>query len=704
MLNVRRSIGDFPQRTGAVFTVLITFALIVTASSCAKPKTTENSRMNQRYQTESAPYAKLTAERLKVSFDPAAHSAEIVADLDAARTGPFDLQLPAGANIREVVVNGTAVDDPRPLLLNQTRKDANASASPVRLRIRLDQPKSVITLRYSAVFDDDPSKGEVVGQIHNFSVSAHVGEDGIFLSDNAGWHPVWIDPKTNLAGMIRYSIQISPMPGWSIVASGNPYSEQMSPSDGLAPTWSWGMPRLIDGMAIVGGKQVVQSRVHQTEFGPVELVMQVKPENEQFIPIFLDAAVRYIDLYTPILGPFPYKRFSIVENFFSSGFAFPGFTLLGPRVVPMGERALAPGYLDHEMIHNWWGNGVYIDPNRGNWCEALTSYCANYYRRVLDDGESAGRDYRRGILMKLAGDPENLDNAPVDRFGVDSDVNRFVGYDKGSFIFMMLEAPTPDSRTRTMNRERVFAALRAFSTVYLGKRATWDDLRRTIEIEFGTSKKSFFDTWVHQRTIPLFHDQLGMKAIDALKTRISPDQHVDYVVSKKGDISYLDIDPDFYIYRLIPESKIVPTVGGTIGQGGMKAVADRSESSTIEEFLARMQVDPKGANLLILGKKSARDFADLLESATDPITFDEHSFTVGGKRYDGENQAVLHTMQYPGREGRFITVFLTNSDAGWSHLTYITFYTRDTTIIWDGRHVARRRTFEPDRRIRLPSP
>jgi len=370
----------------------------------------------------------------------------------------------------------------------------------------------------------------------------------------------------------------------------------------------------------------------------------------------------------------------------------------------MGERALAPGYLDHEMIHNWWGNGVYIDPNKGNWCEALTSYCANYYRRILDDGESAGRDYRRGILMKLAGDPENLDNKPVDRFGVDSDVNRFVGYEKGSFIFMMLEAPTPDSRTRTMNRERLLAALRAFSNVYLGKRATWEDLRRTIEIEFGTSKKSFFDTWVHRRTIPIFHDELGMKAIDELKARIYPDQHVDYVVSNEGDISFLDIDPDFYIYRLIPQSKIIPTVGGTIGQGGMKALADRSESSTIEEFLARMQVDPKGENLLILGKKAAGDYAELLESTTDPITFDDRSFTIGSKTFDGANQTVLHTMQHPGREGRFITVFLANSDAGWSHLTYITFYTRDTTIIWDGRKIAKRRTFEPDRRIRLPSP
>jgi hypothetical protein len=75
------------------------------------------------------------------------------------------------------------------------------------------------------------------------------------------------------------------------------------------------------------------------------------------------------------------------------------------------------------------------------------------------------------------------------------------------------------------------------------------------------------------------------------------------------------------------------------------------------------------------------------------------SFTVGGVTYDKPAHTVLHTMQYPGRPGRFITVFHANGDAGWSRLRVVLFYSRDTTIVWEDGRVIDRGVFEPDRRI-----
>ncbi len=56
-------------------------------------------------------------------------------------------------------------------------------------------------------------------------------------------------------------------------------------------------------------------------------------------------------------------------------------------------------------------------------------------------------------------------------------------------------------------------------------------------------------------------------------------------------------------------------------------------------------------------------------------------------------------MQHPDRPGRFITIYLANTAAAWSHLNYIQFYSRDTTIIWQGQPVIERRTHEPARLI-----
>jgi len=46
---------------------------------------------------------------------------------------------------------------------------------------------------------------------------------------------------------------------------------------------------------------------------------------------YLEATSRYISLYDRLIGPYPYKKFALVENFWETGFGMPSFTLLGLR-------------------------------------------------------------------------------------------------------------------------------------------------------------------------------------------------------------------------------------------------------------------------------------------------------------------------------------------------------------------------------------
>ena len=131
----------------------------------------------------------------------------------------------------------------------------------------------------------------------------------------------------------------------------------------------------------------------------------LRPTSAARAPRLLDAIASYLDLYQPLLGAYPYSEFTVVENFFSSGFAFPGFTLLSSQVIEMGERGLRPGYLDHELLHNWWGNGVLASRRSGHWAEALATYCANYMRPVLEGRSEQGRAQRRSVAETLSGDP-----------------------------------------------------------------------------------------------------------------------------------------------------------------------------------------------------------------------------------------------------------------------------------------------------------
>ena len=91
---------------------------------------------------------------------------------------------------------------------------------------------------------------------------------------------------------------------------------------------------------------------------------------------YLDATQRYVELYSRLLGSYPYKKFALVENFWETGYGMPSFTLLGPRVIRL--PFIIHSSYPHEILHNWWGNSVYVAKRGGNWSEGLTAYLADH--------------------------------------------------------------------------------------------------------------------------------------------------------------------------------------------------------------------------------------------------------------------------------------------------------------------------------------
>ena len=633
-------------------------------------------------------------QHLQVALSPHTHRAAVTSRLRVRGAGDLELRLCRQAVIGQVLLNGT------PAGFSRIEQEREPRFSILTVKLRGSQSELVIS--YDARLIEDIAAGERPGEIHNKSVEAHVGEEGIFLADGAAWHPQPLGDDGHPA-LHTMSVDVEPLPGWAVVASGDPVAHLRSITE---PVWSWRTPRPVDGLAIVGGPHELHGRLHAGPQGPVEVVMHVPAEHRELASMFVDAACEYLDLYTPLLGPFPYRRFSIVENFFSSGFAFPGFTVLGPRVVAMAPRSLAPGYLDHELVHNWWGNGVYVDPDDGNWCEALTSFCANYFRRIVDEGEDAGLAYRRGILMKLSTDPKGLDDGPLGDFGKRDGPGRFVGYDKGTFFFIMLSGLSSYDAQDAADQD-TWKSLRRFAETHLGRRASWADIQDAFEATGAPHSArgrldGLFELWVRDHTVPktIPGDPANARAEFAAQYDKGP--HLITEASGDGRTGF-EIDPQFTLYRVLPPEQIIPTIAGTTGTGGLAIEADRARPQT-QALLEQLEADPSGENLLIIGAPMIRARAELIERTTDPIRVGDRSFTVGGVTYDGPAEAVLHTMQYPGRPGRFITVFHSNGDAGWSRLRLIRFYTRDTTIAWTDGTVAARRVFEPDRRIVVEGP
>ena len=165
-----------------------------------------------------------------------------------------------------------------------------------------------------------------------------------------------------------------------------------------------------------------------------------------------------------MLGDYPFSKFALVENFWETGFGMPSFTLLGPRVIRF-PFILESSY-PHELLHNWWGNGVYPDYATGNWSEGLTAYLADHLFREMD---GTGHEYRKEMLARYKNYVSEGEDFPLSQFtSRNSAATQAVGYGKTLMLWHMLRIELGD--------ELFIDGLRQFYDRYQFQRASFADI------------------------------------------------------------------------------------------------------------------------------------------------------------------------------------------------------------------------------------
>jgi hypothetical protein len=121
------------------------------------------------------------------------------------------------------------------------------------------------------------------------------------------------------------------------------------------------------GIDLMAGPWIIREKIMQrTNGGPLRLRTYFPRELDLIEGLadgYLDDSRRYLELYGEEIGPYPFTEFSVVASPLPTGFA-------SPRL-PMGRSAEAAVHPFHvarpRVLHNWWGNGVYVDYRTGNW-------------------------------------------------------------------------------------------------------------------------------------------------------------------------------------------------------------------------------------------------------------------------------------------------------------------------------------------------
>jgi len=212
---------------------------------------------------------------------------------------------------------------------------------------------------------------------------------------------------------------------------------------------------------------------------------------------YLEKAASYIQRYEKLIGPFPYNRYSIVENRLPTGYGMPTFTLLGQAVVRL--PFIKDTSLGHEILHSWFGNSVFLKESSGNWTEGLTTYLAD---QLYAEDEGKGAEYRKNQLLRyLSYVPQN-NEMTLEDFSNASDSQpmarmvRAIGYDKSSMVFHMLR--------KQLGEEAFFQGLAAFYQKMKFKRAGWEDIEDIFTQSSGTDLTDFFDQWLTRWDLPRF--------------------------------------------------------------------------------------------------------------------------------------------------------------------------------------------------------
>jgi len=448
-----------------------------------------------------------------------------------------------------------------------------------RLSLQLinDDP---VTINYSAIFNDPVATIPVHTEDPSFGISATISPVGTYLSAGTAWYP------QISAADINYHIRISAPGNTEAITSGR---RQYRYHDGAFSTSAWEIDYPLRGLTLSAGPY----QVFEDISGSVPIYAYFYPESADLAPTYLKESRRYLDLYERLFGPYPFAHFAIVENFFPTGYGLPGWTLLGNTVIRL--PFVVTTSLGHEIAHSWWGNGVWVDFNQGNWSEGLVSYIADHLFEEYNSSENA-RSYRLNQLITYA----NLTN-PINRFTVQNFIYRSdrpsqsIGYGKTMMVFHMLRHEVGDQIFwRTLGE---IAAQQMFTRIgwshfadYFGA-ATGRDLTpffsqwisRTDDLQLQLVQTTQVETdqgWLtgatlKQNTTPyqlMVNIRLENHQEQLTQTiRLNREQH-EFSIATEWRPERIIIDPDVDLFRLMAATEIPSTIASIRGSTKLLAV------------------------------------------------------------------------------------------------------------------------------------
>jgi len=378
--------------------------------------------------------------------------------------GTSRMDVSAGEEV--VLMTGPlAIDEIR---LNGGPVDYTAADGTIKIMPRID---GEIAVTYTGIFKE---QGVSYG-VEDPRVENIIDERGVSLTNV--WYPVY-------EGLSYYDLKAAFPSGYTAISESEEITKEMKEGKVV---YHFRFPYQVDGVNLVASDRYT---VVRDRFRDIELYAYFLPENAELAKTYIESAKKYLRMYEDLIGMFPFRSFSIVENFLPTGYSMPTFTLLGSSVVKL--PFITETSLGHEILHQWFGNYVYIDYDSGNWAEGLTTYLADHLYR---EQKGEGWQYRKQMLIDYRSYVHADTDVPLMSFtGRVDRSTRAVGYGKAAMVFHMLKNLVGD--------EVFYKSLKDVIGGYRFRSASWNDIRTSFEGKYGQDLGWFFKQWIERAGLP----------------------------------------------------------------------------------------------------------------------------------------------------------------------------------------------------------
>lgn len=541
-------------------------------------------------------------------------------------------------------------------------------------------PATTIDIEYEGVLPSSPYslEKEDVGD-----TTGIIGEDGIYLSPACLWYP---DEPDSLA---TFKVTVVTPADYEAITEGSLVNKGSSGGKSFS---TWEEKNVSDGCNLVAGRYKITAVKHNG----IDVYAYFFPEDQGLVALYLNATKRYLDMYQKLLGDYPYGKFAVVENFFQTGYGMPSYTLLGSAVVKL--PFIVDTSLGHEILHNWWGNSVFVEESEGNWCEGLTTYMADYYYKELK-GDAQAEDYRRDICRKYTNYVTGQNDFSLKKFVSRRDqASRAIGYGKTAMVFHTLR--------RMVGDELFYRSLRKFYADKIWQHAGWKDIQNTFEGVCGKDLTWFFDQWVNREGAPFL--ELGKtgteKTDDGWVTRaeiiqenppyqfplpiqigldnessmtiVDIKEQVNVVsIKTKSQPLTITIDPQCEVFRRFYAEEIPPTIDALLGDENKVIVyptGGEAASQQAYKKLAHLLAGNRGLvkadneiteievaqkSLFVLGGLENRLTGSFLANVPKNFLLKEGEFVAGNVTYRNTGDALLVAIKHPKGKGKGVALF-----------------------------------------------